>query len=172
MEWLLLGLVALGVLALSLLRSCQGSTDHAKPHPERKTPESEAFPAQDPLLRGEDQSELDHLFAAVDAEVADRLIELLELRLHDVIRRQVPVRVIRASPAPRVARICFSNGIIVLVKPHSSGGLVPMAKAMLRTSVTLDHYERPHEDRPPILRFVWRQGGQVEVIAVGLDQAD
>lgn len=175
MEWVLLGVVALAVIALGVSRNRRGNAD--QPAPESKQAVKPAVkptpaPEPDPSLAATDQTEIDLLFAAVDAEIADKLIELLEVRLRDVIRREVPVRAIRSSPAPSVARICFSNGVIVLAKTHAPGGLIPMAKAMMTSSVTLKRYDRSDEDRPPALHFVWRHGGHVEVTAVGLDQAD
>ncbi|MBW8172642.1 hypothetical protein K0651_06205 [Ornithinimicrobium sp. Arc0846-15] len=175
MEWVLLGVVALAVIALGVSRSGRDNADQPAPESTQSgKPAAKPSPTAkpDPSLAATDQAEIDHLFAAVDAEIADKLIELLEVRLRDVIRRQVPVRSIRSSPAPSVARICFSNGVIVLAKTRASGGLIPMAKAMLSTSVTLERYDRSDEEKPPALHFVWRNGGHVEVTAVGLDQAD
>ena len=118
----------------------------------------------------DDEMDLERIFAEVDREEAAHLMRLLELRMGDVIRRQVPVRAIRQAPARTVARICFSNGVIVLATTMKAGDLVHMASAMLTTSVTLD--ELSHTPEGPVLRFVWRGGGRIEVLAVGLDQAD
>ncbi len=121
-------------------------------------------------MRSEDEADLEAMFAAVDDEVLEDLLGLLEVRMRGVMLRRVPVRVIRSSPAPRVARICFSDGTIVLATTRRPGEMVPMAFAMLKTSVTLEAFERTQDG--PSLRFGWRSGGTVEVLAVGLDQAD
>lgn len=121
-------------------------------------------------MRGEDQADLEAMFAAVDEDVQDHLLGLLEVRMRGVMLRQVPVRVIRTSPAPSVARICFSDGTIVLATTRRPGQLIQMALAMVRTSVTLDAFEITNDG--PSLRFGWRPDGELEVIAVGLDQAD
>ncbi|MGB3594179.1 MAG: hypothetical protein WA994_08420, partial [Ornithinimicrobium sp.] len=88
----------------------------------------------------------------------------------DLIGRRVPVRDIRAAPAPRVARIAFSSGDVVLITTKNAGDLIGMAKAMQVTSVTLGALSLTEEG--PILQFTWNYGHSLEVYAVGLDQAD
>lgn len=121
-------------------------------------------------ILAEDERELEEMFAAVDQEVLEHLLALLEVRMGEVMHRQVPVRGIKQSPTKSVARICFSNGVIVLATTKRPGELVHMAAAMLTTSVTLEGFEITQAG--PSLRFGWRHGGELELIAVGLDQAD
>lgn len=116
------------------------------------------------------EQEIDDLFAAVDIEASADFIHLLRLHTHELIARQVPVRDIRAAPTPRVARIAFSNGVIVLTRTKAPGDLVMIAKAMSVTSVTLSGLSQTTEG--PMLRFVWTDGHSLDVFAVGLDQAD
>lgn len=174
MEWALL-LVALAlVVGLGVQRAAprSGPTSPAVApapgHPAR--PRDTPGRCGPPILPPEDEQDIEQLFAVVDREATHHLLALLEIRLHDVIHRQVPVRGIRASPAPHVARICFSNGVVVLATTRRPGDLVAMAAAMLRTSVTLRAYEVTPEG--PALHFGWRCGAGLEVVAVGLDQAD
>lgn len=115
-------------------------------------------------------AEIDEIFARVDAEDAARLEKLLRVRTKDLIARRVPVRRIRQAPTPRVARIAFSNGVIVLVTTKTPGDLVRMARAMQGTSVVLDQMRLTSQG--PVLRFVWHEADRLEVYAVGLDQAD
>ncbi|MGB3186079.1 MAG: hypothetical protein WBG36_03150 [Ornithinimicrobium sp.] len=129
-----------------------------------------------PLWRRDDTSaphyeaELDEIFAAVDAQSSTDLVRLLRIRTQELIGRQVPVRDIRAAPAPRVARIAFSNGDIVLATAQRPGDLIGMAKAMIVTSVTLTKLSVT--DDGPMLHFGWNYGHSLVVHAVGLDQAD
>ncbi|MGB3828293.1 MAG: hypothetical protein WA962_05900 [Ornithinimicrobium sp.] len=116
------------------------------------------------------EQEIDAMFAAVHAESSPDLLRLLHVRTHELIGRHVPVRDIRAAPAPRVARISFSSGDVVLVTTKTPGDLITMAKAMQVTSVTLQALSLTQEG--PVLRFVWNYGHRLEVYAVGLDQAD
>lgn len=162
------------VLGLSGLRAVRdrGRTDapascDPPATPPRARPSNQVEPSS---MLSEDEADLEQMFAAVDSEVLEDLLGLLEVRLRGVMLRGVPVRVIRASPAPSVARICFSDGTTVLATTKRPGEMVPMAFAMLKTSVTLEAFE--HTQDGPSLRFGWRPGGTLEVLAVGLDQAD
>ncbi len=114
--------------------------------------------------------EINELFATVDAEASADLVRLLHVRTRELIGRRVPVREIRAAPAPRVARIAFSSGDVVLVTTKAPGDLIAMAKAMQVTSVTLSELSMLQER--PVLQFVWNYGHSLQVYAVGLDQAD
>lgn len=169
MEWALL-LVALTLLAgLGALRAARAR--HSPDPPATSAPAPRSGGKVEPMpMHSDDQAELEAMFAAVDEEILDDLQRLLAARMKGVMLRQVPVRVIRASPAPSVARICFSDGTIVLATTHRPGDMVQMAFAMLRTSVTLNAFELTEEG--PSLRFGWRPDGELEVIAVGLDQSD
>ncbi len=169
MEWAL-AVVALALAAgLGWQRAARRTPDVPRLTPRTRAAQGRPDPA-DPPVSPDDEMDLERIFAEVDREEAAHLMRLLELRMGDVIRRQVPVRAIRQAPARTVARICFSNGVIVLATTMKAGDLVHMASAMLTTSVTLD--ELSHTPEGPVLRFVWRGGGRIEVLAVGLDQAD
>lgn len=133
------------------------------------TPALRTSPA-DPEPSAAQDREIEELFATVDAETSADLVRLLHVRTHDLIGRQVPVRDIRAAPAPRVARIAFSSGDVVLVTTKNPGDLIAMAKAMQVTSVTLGALSLTEEG--PVLQFLWNYGHSLEVYAVGLDQAD
>ncbi|MGC1208667.1 MAG: hypothetical protein WA880_11990 [Ornithinimicrobium sp.] len=133
------------------------------------TPALRAAPAE-PEPSTDQEREIQELFATVDAETSADLIRLLHVRTRDLIGRQVPVREIRAAPAPRVARIAFSSGDVVLVTSKTPGDLISMAKAMQVTSVTLGALSV--SEQGPILQFTWNYGHSLEVYAVGLDQAD
>ncbi len=167
MEWVLL-LVALA-LVIGL-----GGQRAAPRHDARTDPRrGDIRGGTDEILGGippDDAHDMEQMFAVVDQEAAEHLVRLLEVRMRDVIHRQVPVRGIRQAPAPHVARICFSNGVVVLATSRRPGDLVRLAGAMLRTSVTLHRFEVTPDG--PALRFGWRHGGELEVVAVGLDQAD
>lgn len=168
MEWALL-LVALA-LVIGLGAQHGAAREGARPHRSRPATPS---PGTEELSAGvppDDAHDVEQMFAVVDREAAEHLVRLLEVRMRDVIHRQVPVRGIRQSPAPHVARICFSNGVVVLAASRRPGDLMHLAAAMLRTSVTLDRFEVTPDG--PALRFGWRHGGVLEVVAVGLDQAD
>lgn len=115
-------------------------------------------------------SEIDEIFARVDAEDSAGLERMLRVRTKDLIARRVPVRRILAAPAPHVARIAFSNGVIVLATSRTPGDLVRLAQAMEVTSVVLERMDSTEEG--PVLRFAWKGGHGLEVDAVGLDQAD
>ncbi|MCE0487431.1 hypothetical protein [Ornithinimicrobium sediminis] len=167
MEWAL-ALVAL-VLVVGLGWSRAARQQPEEPHTGVARPRPRA-PDPDLPLSADDEQDLERMFAEVDREEAAHLRRLLEVRMGDVIRRQVPVRAIRQAPARSVARICFSNGDVVLATSRRPGDFLHMATAMLRTSVTLA--ELSPGDQGPALRFTWRGGGTLEVIAVGLDQAD
>ncbi len=124
----------------------------------------------EPGPSAEQDRELQELFATVDAETSADLVRLLHARTRDLIGRRVPVRDIRAAPAPRVARIAFSSGDVVLITTKNAGDLIGMAKAMQVTSVTLGALSLTEQG--PILQFTWNYGHSLEVYAVGLDQAD
>jgi len=115
-------------------------------------------------------TEIDEIFARVDAEESVTLEAMLRVRTKDLIARRVPVRQIREAPAPHVARLAFSNGVIVLVTTKIPGDLARMARAMEVTSVVLEQMKATPEG--PVLQFVWKQAHRLEVYAVGLDQAD
>ncbi len=125
---------------------------------------------RDGTLRPRHEAELDEIFAAVDAQSSSDLVRLLRIRTQELIGRHVPVRDIRSAPAPRVARIVFSNGDVVLVTAQQPGDLIGMAKAMIVTSVTLTHLSVT--DDGPMLHFAWNYGHTLVVHAIGLDQAD
>lgn len=168
MEWALLVVVLALVVGLGRKRAAAQVQPLARPIP-RSGPRPTSA-AEPPLLGADDERELERLFAAAEREGSDHLVRVLEMRMHEVIHRQVPVRAIKASPARRVARICFSNGVVVLATTRHTGDLVDMAAAMLRTSVTLRRFEITPDG--PGLHFGWRHGGRLDVVAVGLDQAD
>lgn len=160
MSWVLLALA----VALLLGRGARGGT-----------PAAGRTGAGDPEVAAggwdeADRRDLERMFAEVDAESAEVLLALLRTRMQDVLHRQVPVRAIRASPTRHVARICFSNGVVVLATTQRPGDLVPMAAAMLTTSVTLRTLELTPDG--PLLGFGWHPQGRVQLVAVGLDQAD
>ncbi len=148
MEW------ALAVIALALLLGLGVLPVLRRPGPELSA----------------DERELHEVFASVEAEVSSDLVTMLRLRVLDLIDRQVPVRDIRAAPTRRVARIAFSNGVVVLARTRTPGDLVPLARAMMVTSVTLASIAVT--DNGPVLRFKWNYGHSLEMRAVGLDQAD
>jgi hypothetical protein len=169
MEWALAVVALVLAAGLGWQRAARRTPDVPRLTHETRAPRGRPDPDDPPLSR-DDEQDLERMFAEVDREEAAHLMRLLELRMGDVIHRQVPVRAIRQAPARTVARICFSNGVIVLATTRKPGDLVHMATAMLTTSVTLD--ELSHTADGPVLRFAWRGGGGLEVLAVGLDQAD
>jgi hypothetical protein len=168
MEWALAVVALVLAAGLGWQRAARRAPEVPRLTPDRRTDRGPA--PGDPPLSDDDAQDLERMFAAVDREEAGQLVRLLQLRMRDVIHRQVPVRAIRQAPARSVARICFSNGVVVLATSRRPGDLVHMATAMLTTSVTL-HGLR-HTPEGPVLHFSWRGSEGLEVLAVGLDQAD
>lgn len=156
--------LALGLGLAPIVRRRRHAVSPERPGPGVRTDDShtEAIDSQ--------QAEIEEIFARVDAEESSGLESMLRVRANDLIARRVPVRRIREAPAPRVARIAFSNGVIVLVATSAPGDLVRMARAMTVTSVVLERMTSTPQG--PVLRFVWRGDQRLEVYAVGLDQAD
>ena len=95
-------------------------------------------------------------------------ILLVKAKVHDVLRRGVPVNRLEPGPATQTARAVFADGSIALVRSVPPGHLMEAAVACLRTRVTA----RPADasDEGDIV-FTWRRG-QVLVELIGPDQPD
>jgi hypothetical protein len=95
-------------------------------------------------------------------------ILLVKAKVHDVLRRGVPVNRLEPGPAMQTARAVFADGSVALVRSVPPGHLMEAAVACLRTRVTA----RPADpsDEGDIV-FTWRRG-QVLVELIGPDQPD
>lgn len=114
--------------------------------------------------------DLDAAFDRVLADHAHELGELLQLRLRNLVDRQVPVRGIRPAPGSHTARVCFADGTVVLARSASHGDLVLLVRGMHLGSVRLAGFSR--EGQVTRLDLRWRTGQRVALLAVGLDQPD
>ena len=93
---------------------------------------------------------------------------LVKAKVHDVLRRGVPVNRIIPGPSFHTGRAVFADGSVAVVKSIPEGHLMPAAVACLRTRVTA----RPAaSDSEGDIVFHWR-GGQVLVELMGPDQPD
>jgi hypothetical protein len=95
-------------------------------------------------------------------------ILLVKAKVHDVLRRGVPVNRIEPGPAMQTARAVFADGSIALVRSVPPGHLMEAAVACLRTRVTA-HPADPADDGDIV--FTWRRG-KVLVELIGPDQPD
>ncbi|HET7723552.1 MAG TPA: hypothetical protein VFK68_02860 [Propionibacteriaceae bacterium] len=93
---------------------------------------------------------------------------LVKAKVHDVLRRGVPVNRIEPGPAVHTARVVFADGSIALIQSVPPGHLMDAAVACLRTRVTA--HPSPASDDGDIL-LTWRRG-QVLVELIGPDQPD
>jgi hypothetical protein len=93
---------------------------------------------------------------------------LVKAKVHDVLRRGVPVNRLEPGPAMQTARVVFADGSIAIVRSVPPGHLMEAAVACLRTRVTA-HPAGPSEDGDIVL--TWRRG-QVLVELIGPDQPD
>ena len=98
----------------------------------------------------------------------DPPILLVKAKIHDVLRRGVPVNRLVPGPAVHTARAVFADGSIALVRSVPPGHLPEAAIACLRTRVTA-HPAGPSDDGDIV--FTWRRG-QVVVELIGPDQPD
>jgi hypothetical protein len=93
---------------------------------------------------------------------------LVKAKVHDVLRRGVPVNRIVPGPSFHTARAIFADGSVAVVRSIPEGHLMSAAVACLRTRVTA----RPAvKDSEGDVVFTWR-GGQVLVELMGPDQPD
>jgi hypothetical protein len=93
---------------------------------------------------------------------------LVRAKVHDVLRRGVPVNRIEPGPAMHTARAVFADGSVALVRSVPPGHLMDAAVACLRTRVTA-HPAGPLDDGDIVLS--WRRG-QVLIELIGPDQPD
>ena len=93
---------------------------------------------------------------------------LVKAKVHDVLRRGVPVNRLEPGPAMQTARAVFADGSIAIVRSVPPGHLMEAAVACLRTRVTA-HPAGPSADGDIV--FSWRRG-QVLVELIGPDQPD
>ena len=95
-------------------------------------------------------------------------IMLVKAKVHDVLRRGVPVNRLEPGPAMHTARVVFADGSIALVRSVPPGHLMEAAVACLRTRVTAHPADASAEGD---IVFTWRRG-QVLVELIGPDQPD
>jgi len=95
-------------------------------------------------------------------------ILLVKAKVHDVLRRGVPVNRLEPGPAMQTARAVFADGSVALVRSVPPGHLMEAAVACLRTRVTA-HPAEPSAGGDIV--FTWRRG-QVLVELIGPDQPD
>ena len=95
-------------------------------------------------------------------------IMLVKAKVHDVLRRGVPVNRLEPGPAVHTARVVFADGSIALVRSVPPGHLMEAAVACLRTRVTAHPADANAEGD---IVVSWRRG-QVLVELIGPDQPD
>jgi hypothetical protein len=93
---------------------------------------------------------------------------LVKAKVHDVLRRGVPVNRIEPGPAQYTARAVFADGSIALIRSVPPGHLMDAAVACIRNRVTA-RPAAPSEEGDVVLS--WRRG-HVLVELVGPDQPD
>ncbi|MGA3218478.1 MAG: hypothetical protein ABSE77_05270 [Acidimicrobiales bacterium] len=116
-------------------------------------------------------AEIEAMFAAVEAD--GRTLALrLSRKLHPLVERGVPPRVIEAAPVPRAARLRFADGTTVVVKGTSPGDLAVLAMAMQHGSLRPAACRTDPQGSTQLL-FSWPDGRRrLSVRVVGLDQPD
>ena len=118
-----------------------------------------------------DVAEIEAMFEAVDADRLD-LARRLSWRLHPLVQRGVPPRVIEAAPVPRAARLRFADGTTVFVKGTLPGDLGVLAVAMHQGSVMPAACGTGPEGGAQLL-FTWPGAHRrLSLRVVGLDQPD
>jgi hypothetical protein len=93
---------------------------------------------------------------------------LVRAKVHNVLRRGVPVNRLERGPAVQTARAVFADGSVALVRSVPPGHLMDAAVACVLTRVTA-HPADPWEDGDIVL--TWRRG-RVLVELIGPDQPD
>lgn len=168
---LCVGLIALIVLPIRRNRA------ERPPRPARSPAVPPDGPAVGTLRRdepvweaGDDDLEIDEVFARVERENAPDVSLLVASRLDPLVRRCVPVRAVRAAPGRNSARICFADGTVVLARGRRPGGIAELALQVHRHTVCMESWTREADVTTMNLR--WAPRGGVAVVAVGLDQAD
>lgn len=151
-------------LGLGLARSLRDRRRRAEepPEPPRRRP-------GDPELTLEDEAELARELAAVEAQGSHTLESLLDFRLRVLSSRRVPLRAVRAAPAPHTGRLAFADSTVLLARARRPGELYRLAMAVRDNAITIDTWS--HEQDGTVLRMTW-PGESAELVAVGLDQAD
>lgn len=93
---------------------------------------------------------------------------LVRAKVHNLLRRGVPVNRLDPGPTTHTARVAFADGSVAVVRSVPEGRLGSVAVACMRTRVTA----RPAAaDSGGDVIFDWN-GGQVLIELMGPDQPD
>ena len=125
----------------------------------------------DEELFGDDALDLEAAFLAVQADADEARLRLVRLRLEDLRARQEPLRTIRASPGPAVARLGFADGTVILARSASTGDLSAVVRLHHRGGLVVSDVDEISDG--VVMRLAASPGrGRCTMIAVGLDQSD
>lgn len=122
-------------------------------------------------LFGADAAELEAAFLAIEAEIDEDRLWLVRTRLERLRTNQVPLRTIRASPGPAVARLGFADGTVILARSASPGDLSTVVRLHQRGGLVVVDVDELSDG--VVVRLAASIGrGRCTMIAVGLDQSD
>lgn len=166
MEWLLLAAAAGLVVGLAIARA--RGPGRAPAQPARSSPRPD--PAATATLSAQDLADVRARFAAVLGEDARSRDVLVGARLEVLVRRRVPLRLLRPAPGEHVARLVFADGTVLLARAAEPGEIYRVAMHVEKHHVCLQAWA-PHPDGQA-LRLAWDPRGHADLVALGLDQAD
>ncbi len=134
-----------------------------------------ADPSRDPdgvLLDSEERRMLDEAFAAVEREHAEPVRRFLASRVVLLHHRRVPLRAVRPSGEPPIARLCFANGTVLRARPAGSEGWAPLLLAVgaRGESVVVESYSLGEGDVSVVLAGPGRV--RRHAVVVGVDQPE
>lgn len=124
--------------------------------------------AADPF--GADSGEVADRLARIVADAGSTQRRLLSGRLTSLRSHRVPLRAIRRSPVPKVARLLFADGTVILARSLVQGEVTRLGLMREAGSVVIADFGRHPDGIEVALRGV--RGDACRVLAVGLDQSD
>ena len=141
------------------------------PRAYRQTSTGSSFPGLSAGAEPTEVEEVGSILAAVDTDRRDFSVRLAS-RLHPLVRRGVPPRVIERAPVRRAARLRFADGTTVLVKAAVPGEFGTLAVVMRRGSLKPVAFTTDRDGGAHLLLSCPGDQHRVSVHVVGLDQPD